>query len=319
MTNLKLGNTRRISIDNQVYQLEILKNTQSNSDATRIIIPTLILNDTAKNMLRVCIESIQRFTVEDVEIWLIDNNSPERYANWLTLFNPDVNIVLNHTEPINPFLNLGLKRKIRSFVSAPMKRQMQDGSYANAIALEIGKQVIDPSTHTIFTMHYDALPTRLGWLKYFKSKLSQSVRAVGYRKNTLRVEALHVAGLLLDYSLFEPLGLSFLPNMRQERYPNKPEYDVGDQITLQLKANGFDFETMPNTLNNPEFAKHIPFDSPFRQMRGCDMSFDDEWHVLFMHLGRGVSKAVNTYKQVSGKVHPEQWIEFGEKYLFQQL
>jgi len=316
MTNLRLDDTRAISIDNQTYQIEIFRHTQHDISSTRILIPTLILNDTAKEMVRVCVANIQKFSVEDVEIWIVDNNSPELYANWLTQFNPDVNIVLNHTEPVNPFLKLGLKRKIRSFFAT--KRQMQDGSYANAIALELGRQVIDSSTHTIFTMHYDALPTRPGWLKYLKSRLNQSVRAVGYRKNTLRIEALHVAGLLLDYTLFESLGLSFMPNMRRERYPDKPEYDVGDQITLQLKAHGFDFEAMPNTFNNPEFAEHIPFDSPFRQMLACDLCFDDEWNIFFMHLGRGTPKTANTYKQVPGKVYPEQWIEFGEKHLFRQ-
>ena len=312
-----MSNKREVSIDNQIYQIEIFRNMQRSADATRIIIPTLILNDTAKNLLRVCIESIHKFTVEDVEIWIVDNNSPEPYANWLKQFNQNINLVLNRTEPINPLRKeRSLIKKIRRAMSTQKPRsQMEDGSYANFIGLELGRRCIDPDSATIFTMHYDTLVTKSGWLKYFKSKLTNTVRAVGYRQNKIRVDALHVAGLLLDYSLFEPLGMSFMPNMRQERYPDKPEYDVGDHITLQLKAHRFDFKAMPNTFNNPEFAKHIPFDSPFRQMLACDLCFDDEWNIFFMHLGRGTPKAANTYKQVPGKIYPKQWIEFAKKHL----
>lgn len=303
-------------IDNQAYQIEVLKNVHFVANTTRILIPTLILNDTAKEMVRVCVESIQKFTTDDVEIWLMDNNSPEPYANWLTQFNPDINVVLNRTEPINPFLKLGLKRKIRSILFAPPKKQILDGSYANAIALEIGRQVIPPTTQTIFTMHYDAIPTKYGWLKYLKSKLSPTIRAVGYRKNTLRVEAPHIAGLLLDYTLFEPLKMSFLSNMRRERFPNQPEYDAGDQIALQLKAHKFDFEITPNTFNTPQLIEHIPPDSPFQQMLGCDLCFDDSGDIFFMHMGRGVPKST-IFAHATGTTYPAQWLEFINKHIFQ--
>jgi glycosyltransferase involved in cell wall biosynthesis len=276
-----MDNQKQISIDNQIYRVEIFRNVQLGADATRIIIPTLILNNMAKNLLRVCVESIQKFTIEEVEIWIVDNNSSESYTNWLKQFSHNINLALNRTEPINPFRKeRSLIQKVRRTISGQRNQkprgQMEDGSYANFIGLELGRRCIDPDSATIFTMHYDTLATKLGWLKYLKSKLTDKVRAVGYRQNKLRVDALHVAGLLLDYSLFEPLHLSFMPNMRRERFPNKPEYDVGDQITIQLKAHGFDFKATRNTFNNPEFGERAPKGSPFRQMLACDLCFDDD-------------------------------------------
>jgi len=309
-----MTDNKDFSIDNQMYRIEIFRNVQLGADATRIIVPTLILNDTAKEMVRVCVAGIQKFTTEDVEIWLVDNNSPPRYARWLTQFNANVNIILNHTEPVNPFLKLSLKQKIRYLFSPPLKKQMIDGSYANAIALELGRRVINPATRTIFTMHYDAIPIRYGWLKYMKSKLNATVRAVGYRQNTLRVKAPHIAGLLLDYTLFESLEMSFLPNMRRERFPNQPEYDTGDQIAMQIRTHNLGFEITHNTFNEPHLLERLSLDNHFRQMQGCDLCFDDDWNVFFMHLGRGIPKST-TVTHIPSKIYPTQWISFIHTYL----
>jgi hypothetical protein len=162
-------------------------------------------------------------------------------------------------------------------------------------------------------MHYDTLVTKYGWLAHFKSKLTERNRAIAFRRDKIRIEALHIAGLLLDFTLFEPLKMSFLPNLHQERYPDLPEYDVGDQLTLQLRANGLGNDVLSNTFNNPEFSEWVPVDSPFRQMLSCDLCFDDQRDVIFMHLGRGIPKLTGKHKR-SG-LFPDQWIEFADEYL----
>lgn len=310
-------NRSGIIIDGCTYEVEVVKRVHLNETATRIIIPTFIMNETAKDMVRVCVESIQKFTVEDVEIWLVDNNSAQSYVNWLKQFNPKINLVLNRTEPINPFRKPpGITHKLRNMLKSNQHYpQMQDGSYANAIGLELGCHCIPPSTQTIFTMHYDTLVTKRGWLRYMKSRLTEKVRAVAFRSDKIRIQALHVAGLLLDFTLFEPLQMSFLPNMRRERHPDLPEYDVGDGLTLQLRANSFDTFAIANTFNNPQFSRWIPAHHPLSQMLVCDVCFNDDREVIYMHLGRGTEKSTKKHKQTSGKVYPEQWIAFAEENL----
>ncbi len=163
-------------------------------------------------------------------------------------------------------------------------------------------------------MHSDTLVTKYGWLSHLKSKLSERVRAAAFRRDPNRVHALHIGGLLLDFTLFEPLQMSFLPNMRQERYRNMPEYDVGDQITLKLREHGFEVYVSPNTFDDPESSERIGPSSPFRLLP-CDRAFDDDEDVFYLHMGRGTPKAVGTYPRNTSKVNPEQWIEFAEEHL----
>ena len=312
-----MDNQKQISIDGQIYDVEIIQRVQLDNSATRIVIPALIINDTAREVLRVCIESIQKFTLDEVEIWIIDNRSPEIHTRWLTEFNDKLNLVLNYTEPVNPFRKpRSLISKIRHITKGYKNNthaQMKDGSYANAIGLEIGRHCINPASSTIFVMHYDTLVTKTGWMRYLKSKLNDKVKAVGILQDRIRVNALHISGLLLDFTLFKSLQMSFLPNMRQERYPDRPEYDVGDQITLQLKANGFEVDVARNTFNNPDLSEHIPLTSPFREVLPCALSLDDDWDVFYMHLGRGTRKSAGVYGERPGKVYPEQWVEFADK------
>jgi small nuclear ribonucleoprotein (snRNP)-like protein len=317
MSSVLSPNSRQISIDEQVYQVEILRRVYLDEAATRIVIASFIVNDTARDILRVCIESIRKFTTEDVEIWVVDNASDEQYVSWLTQFDDKLNLVLNRTEPINPLRKPpGVVQRVRRFLAASNlpARQLHDGSYANAIALELGRLCIAPSSHTVFTMHSDTLVTKHGWLSYLKSKLTEKVRAVAFARDKIRVHALHIAGLLLDYTLFDALQMSFLPNMRQERYPDMPEYDVGDKITLQLRAHGLGTFVVPNTYNNPELSTRLTSASPFTQMSPCDLCFDDDWDVFYMHMGRGTVKSTDMYKR-AGKIYPKQWVEFAEKHL----
>ena len=95
---------KKIIIDNHTYNLDIVKNVDENINKTRILIPTFIANETHKNVTRVCIESVRKFTSDDVEIWVINNNSPEQYSDWLTKLSTELkfNLVLNRTEPVNP-------------------------------------------------------------------------------------------------------------------------------------------------------------------------------------------------------------------------
>ena len=163
-------------------------------------------------------------------------------------------------------------------------------------------------------MHSDSIVTKKTWLSHLKSKLNEKVQASTFRTDPRRVYAAHIGGLLLNYSLFQDLNMTFMPNMRKERYSNQPEYDVGDQISLKLKTNGYEFFSSPNTFNNPSLVELIDKKSPFYQL-ASDRCFDEENEIFYMHLGRGTHKSEGTYKSKNPKTTAEEWIQFAEKHL----
>src|SRR5690606_21158626 len=117
-------------------------------DAVRMLIPSYLPNTDALAILSVCVESIQKYTPEPYEIWIIDNHSPlaERLHDI-----EGVNLALLHTEPLPP------EARRRPWEFFRPERSSQEkwewGSYANAIALEVGARLIDPATTHIMTMH----------------------------------------------------------------------------------------------------------------------------------------------------------------------
>jgi SAM-dependent methyltransferase len=262
----------------------------------------------SKEITRVCIQSINKYTTEPHEIWVVDNNSPVKYSRWLNDI-PFINVVFNKTEPINSF-SAKKYRTFRLFNRPKIGNQFKDASYANAIGLEIGIRCIEPSSKYVFTMHSDTLVLKNNWLNYFKSKLNDEVKVTSFRRDPRRVNALHIGGMLIDFTLFKKLNMSFMPNMRQERYPDLPEYDVGDRITLEILKNNYKTFVCKNTFNNPELEKYIPDSNPLKYLH-VDKSFDDNKNIIFLHLGRGIVKSIGEYKQ-RGKTTPQQWIRFAE-------
>ena len=114
---------------------------------------------------------------------------------------------------------------------------------------------------------------------------------------------LHVLGHLIDFQLFQRLDLVFLPQL--------PRYDVGDLVTVRLREAGYKVYPCRNTLWNPELANMIQPSSPLRNFN-VDRTFDDKENVIFLHLGRGIKKALR--KHDSG-ISPEEWIRFAEKHI----
>ena len=253
-------------------------------------------------MLRVCIRAIQHFTAEAHELWIVDNNSPEEHCSWLVDWER-VNVVYNRTEPRPPAPSQkrgGLLSKLKS------NANQAAGSWANAIALEIAAQVIDTDSRYMMSMHMDTMPCHPGWLSHLTSKIEGKTAAAGVRMDTGRTPegVLHCLGMLVDFQRFRELELDFKPQL--------PRYDVGDRITVDLRTHGFEVFACPNTMWQPELTENLPATSPFLELTR-DRAFDDNGNVIFLHMGRGVSKA--TGKQRAGAT-PEEWIRFAEEHMF---
>jgi hypothetical protein len=317
----------RISIDGRVYAVKIYRQAAQPSDASRLIIVSFQPNELAKQVLRVCIQAIQRYTPEPHEVWVVDNNSPAEHKRWLLQW-PEINVVFNQTEPMSPS-SLTLPSRLstcakilRSAVATRTlspdtfvdlinglrgKYQQTSGSYANAIGLEIAVRLVDPATHYLMTLHMDTMPCRTGWLSFLRSKFNDRIRAAGVRmdKKPHRTPegVLHVLGTLVDFQLFQQLELDFLPHL--------PRYDVGDCVTVALRDAGYDVFACRNTLRQPDLVDKIPSSPPLRHLN-VDRSLDDDGNVIFLHLGRGVGKAVGKRTKKTG---PTAWVKFADEYL----
>lgn len=287
-----------ITLDGLVYQIELARSVDLPPDAPRLVVVSHVQNSTAKELLRVCLVAIRRFTPEPHELWVVDNNSPMENLDELLLLD-DVNIVLNRTEPLPPEA-----RHLDDGGSACI-RQSNWGSYANAVGLELAARLMDPRSHYFMSLHMDALPCRAGWLSFLKSKLSDGVAAAGVRMDTTRTPdgVLHVLGYMVDFQLFKRLDLSFFPDL--------PRLDVGDNVTIRLREAGYGVFACANTVWEPDLVTRIPSSSPLRELH-VDRSFDDSGDVIFLHLGRGLRRSSGEHRKGTSA---ETWIDFVDKVL----
>lgn len=291
------GLQKWVSVDGASYDLEVVQRVSLPVSAPRLLIVSYLPAEDSFDILRVCVQAIQKFTPEAHEIWIVDNCSPRSQSDRLFEFS-NVNLVFNHTKPYPR--NLRWKRYFGG------KYKQQDwGSYSNAVALELGRSVIDPETQLLMTMHMDVMPCRVGWLSFLMSKLNDQVKAAGVRLDKARVPAgiLHVLGYLVDFQLFSQMKLDFFPDL--------PAFDVGDLAIFKLRDSGYDIHACPNSLWDETLVDSLPPDSPFRLLR-VDRSFDDSGNVIYLHLGRGVRKSSG--EAVNG-VSTEEWIKFADGYL----
>lgn len=289
---------RELFIDGRTYEVEVAQKVSIGADAPRLAVVSRQQNGMAMDLVRTCIRSIQRFTPEPHELWVVDNNSPRESLEWLVEW-PEVNVVLNRTEP---FPQTAIDA---TDGQSDTNGQLVWDSYANAIGLEIAARLIDPKSDYLMSLHMDTMPCRTGWLSYLRSKISGNVRASGVRMDKTRTPegVLHVLGYMVDFRLFKDLGLDYFPDL--------PRFDVGDRVTVKLREAGYEVFACPNTLWEPELAEKIPQDSPFREF-AVDRSLDENGNVIFLHLGRGVRKSIGVHTRGT---MVDQWVRLANEHL----
>ncbi len=274
-----------IEIDNNLYNVFVREKIFSRREAVRIIVVSYQPNRYSSELLKLCIESIQKFTDTDYELWVVDNNSPAGNIKWIDDVR-DINIAYIRTEPKG------------------------GASYANSLALEVAARLINQNTGYLVCFHEDVAVCRYGWLDYMLSRMDKKIKAAGFRLTRARVPGgvLHVCGYIIDFKLFRELKLSFLPEL--------PQFDVGDKAIYLLKENGFDIFHTPNTFDSPGLTGLIP-----ETMEAYDLnvtrSFNDRDEIIYMHLGRGIPKAKGEYKNKE-KSSSEQWSGYIRKNLLSE-
>jgi hypothetical protein len=107
----------------------------------------------------------------------------------------------------------------------------------------------------------------------------------------------------VDFRIFTRLGLDFFPEL--------PDLDVGDRVTVKLRAAGYDVFACPNTVWEPDLADRIPESSPLRRFH-ADRSFDDAGNVIFLHMGRGLRRSIGEHRKGP---FAEDWIRLADEHL----
>lgn len=273
---------RKITVDGNLYDVYISRDSCSRPNSPKLVVVSYLPNSVTRDILEVCLKSVQKYTTEEHELWVVDNNSPAESVKWLLDFK-GINVIFNRS------------------------RYVENGSYDNAIGLELAIRLIDQETQYIMTLHQDIMVCKTGWLSGMISKMDDKVKAVGVRLDKYRVPdgILHVLGYIIDFQIFKGLGLSFLPQL--------PDYDVGDLAIVKLRKAGYSIYSFPNSLHEPSLIDCLPDSSPFKAVY-MDRTFDDDKDIFFLHLGRGVVKSEGK-GDFKGKTSPEEWIRFGKQYV----
>jgi hypothetical protein len=276
-----------VSIDSRDYDVELHHRVTMPPEAPRLVVISNLRNASAAFLLEACLDSIERFTPEPHEIWVVDNNSPRENLDRL-IERPNINVILNRSEPLPP----------EARTNETSSDQLNWGSYANAIGLELAVRMIDPRTRYLMTMHMDTMVCRSGWIPFLVGKLANGVAAAGVRLDKTRSAegVLHVLGYMVDFTVFQKLNLDFFPQL--------PEFDVGDLVTVKLRESGYKVFACPNTLWQPELVSRIPDFSPLKTFQ-ADRAFDDDWNIIFLHLGRGVRRSSGDHSKGTSV---EEWL-----------
>lgn len=278
----------QIRLDNGVYKVDVIEKQPpvcAPEEEVSIAIPC----HNGYEITRLCVDAIHKFTDRKHRIWVVDNASDRATVRRLK-DDLDANLILNHT--------LTWRQPGRLTYLLPWFKQEGWGSIANGAALELAAKTIN--THYLFVMHSDSLPIREGWLEHLLGKLNEQTRGAAFRQDKIRVHAMHCSGFLFDFSLFEPLNMSFLPNI--------PTYDAADLVTIRLREAGFGFHLCRNNYNDPGAQSLLPADH-WLQNVGVDVAFDDDANPVFVHLGRGTLRVIHPgVEKTRRSIHLNEWL-----------
>ena len=106
---------------------------EAKSSSTKIIIVSYMFNKQSTEITKLAVDSIKKFTEQDYEILISDNNSPKENFQW----------VIDDQE-ISYIRNLDAKNY----------KQLND-SFLNALGIEAGLRNIEQDTTNVVLMHSD--------------------------------------------------------------------------------------------------------------------------------------------------------------------
>ena len=225
----------------------------------------------------ICIRSFEKFKPE----WII--------AKYIVIENSDDR---SYYEKIKSLSNKVL------WVNNPTKLI---GSEANAEAIQKGLDFVD--TEFVFFCHCDVCVTSL---KFFDDVMGmmENNYMVGTVLDNTRIKAFHISGIMMRNETILK-NIDYFP-----KYKDSVQYlDVGDSLTQYCRNNNLLHHCYSNTFNGAEYTKN---DRYFKF--NVDRCIGSDGDIIYMHLGRGIPKTRNQYKNQNRIMLPE-WKELCEEIL----
>lgn len=197
------------------------------------------------------VSSFERFRPKDLKVtYVVVENSPDSSYKG-TLYHPEstVRFMLNPQAP--------------SYKGA--------GSYANASAIELGKNVIE--TEYTFVCHSDVCVVSPQFYEALRDGVKEGYKLIGCESRA-GYESLHICGLLVHTEILKNV----------EVWPDMPELDVGDRLTEYAQKSDI---------------SHCCF--PFNRSKGVTFTACPKTgKPIFMHLGRGSLKVAQWMGEQGG-------------------
>ena len=215
---------------------------------------------------------------EKIEIIIVDNFSDINVKMNMLIYLEHIQRIYSFNFLIN-FIDLSSDISYSFTSGCP-------GSILNAFGLHAGIENIASKPKYIFLAHHDVMFTSSLWFSYLRDKISDDVKLAGFRKYYRDIDYLHVSGYMFQSSAFNLKELDFFPSYEDN---GRIVLDVGDKLSDLARIKNYKLFITNNTFNknvNENLLTHPYNDCSF------DRAVDHRNNVLFMHLGRGTSKAM---------------------------
>ena len=155
-------------------------------------------------------------------------------------------------------------------------------------------------------MQTDIIFTSYNILKNLRAKLEQNKNliAAGFREQPnlgKRYKILHSLGCMWNYDLFKKLNLNL--------YPKFPDFDLAEYAIAKSLDKGYKTYSLKNARIEKSLIKNIKEDKYLKLGDGVDICLDENSDVVFLHLGRGISKSLYN-KDNNKKFTAKEWISW---------
>lgn len=263
-----------------------------------LVIATYQPTKLSADLLRLAIDSIQRFTKSKASIWVVDVDSPEEEWSVRPREYPDVNFIISNEPP----LDYRTFPRWRKWIGQKPERH---GSFANALTLQLAREVFEKIGYKpeyFMTLQSDIMCTHELWLETLLNMFDDKTFGVGVREQLCfdkSAAILHTLGCVYDYNKMCELGIPIDVDF--------PRYDVAERMMVAASNRGWKLRGLPNTFIDPDLISLLG--DKFANLN-VDRTLNAENEVIFMHLGRGIVKTLSN-DAIQGKTSPEEWIEFG--------
>lgn len=163
-------------------------------------------------------------------------------------------------------------------------------SRANAVGIHVGLEHV--KSEYVFIAHCDTCVTSIMFFEKMIEKINEGNTMIGTQKrSSWYPNALHISGIMVKTSLAK--SVTYFPIENKEE-----KLDVGDVLTKKCEEENIKYFCFDNTFCEKDFFKK---DILERINKRCFKNFfadrcvDDEGNVIFMHLGRGISKSPGSF------------------------